>query len=688
MAVALVVTTSLTMTSTPTYAHASEVTASLEQGDAPSALATAKQTGKDVKITSATTERAEYYATPNGKVRGVISPDVVRFRRNGAWVPVDLRLHRQADGSITPAASPADLRISGARPIGSEELASMGADNQKVTVGWKTALPEPRLSGSKATYPDVIPGVDLVVQATTTGFEQFTVLKSPTAAKYVSQITLPMTGPGVASASKDGQGRLRIADAAGQQRISIPAPMMWDARTTSRGGPAKPRPVTADLAQASAAKVTAQTTAAAPVTLTLTPEQQWLTSPDTVYPVTIDPAYDWSTTATSTTVVKGYSAGWPDADSLFVGTYDDTWSARSFVSWWASGVAGMEIDAATLHFSNPYSTSCDPTPWEIWTTDPITDDTSWDNQPAWRYKEATSTETSCDGDWVSADVTPFFQKAAVLEEDTPTMGLRAADETDTSQYKQFWSVNYTDSSLHPYIEVWYQEPQCSLPLDQRTGAWVCDDETVGGTTQSTAAAQANMASPGVQAQSAGASVTALDENCPRVNACWRQYSVTDSDFLGSGTYGYGKTKLGNALFTFEVKTNGAQSVSKPLYFYSTRGTKTVTMEAERLYTSTAQPAGKPVKPSTYSLYGPISNVSANTRVNWSPNGFKSYENTTAWMTVVHQVTWTDPSSNFPGRWYYFAKSIKAKRQSSGAYYFQGSHSLPTTPDRGSWAQQQ
>lgn len=43
--------------------------------------------------------------------------------------------------------------------------------------------------------------------------------------------------------------------------------------------------------------------------MTLNPEQKWLTSPDTVYPVTIDPHYDWSTTAASTTVVKGYDTG-------------------------------------------------------------------------------------------------------------------------------------------------------------------------------------------------------------------------------------------------------------------------------------------------------------------------------------------------------------------------------------------
>lgn len=176
------------------------------------------------------------------------------------------------------------------------------------------------------------------------------------------------------------------------------------------------------------------------------------------------------------------------------------------------------------------------------------------------------------------------------------------------------------------------------------------------------------------------------EYCPHQGACWTQYSVTDSDFAGTGIYGYGSTGLGTAELYFEVKMNGAQTISKPVYFSSTRGIKSLTMEGERLYLSSAHPDGRPVSPSTYSPYGPINNIGAGVKTYWRPNGYKSYENTTAWATVVHEATWTDPSSQYPGRWYYFAKCIKLKRQSSGAYYFQGSSALPASPDRGAWTQ--
>jgi hypothetical protein len=452
-----------TLVAAPSYAEKPSATPASEQPDMVSALTAAKKLGKNVKITGQTTERSEYFATPDGKVTGVIAAAPVRFNRNGAWVPTDLTLLRQPDGSVVPAAHPYNLRISGARnagDTGSADLASLGSDAEKLTMGWQGRLPAPQLEGNKATYSEVRPGVDLVIQATATGFEQFTVLKHRAAARYAGEIDLPLTGPAAASVTEDTLGRLDVRNAGGQRKASIPTPMMWDSTPAGdKKAPPRRRQVTLDVAR---------TSPATPATLKLKPSQDWLLDPSTVYPVTIDPYFDWSTTATSTTVVKGYPTDWPDADSLFVGTYDANWSSRSFVTWWANALAGMHIDSAKARFANPFSSSCAPTPFEIWSTGPITDDMSWDNQPEWQHQENTAAEmdasydsehnvTYCDDDWITADATSFFQRAATNNIPTPTMGLRAPDETDYSQYKQFWSHNYSDPAKFPYVEVTYSQ---------------------------------------------------------------------------------------------------------------------------------------------------------------------------------------------------------------------------------------
>ncbi|MFD0479756.1 hypothetical protein ACFQ0B_75140 [Nonomuraea thailandensis] len=49
-------------------------------------------------------------------------------------------------------------------------------------LGWTGALPKPTLSGDTATYPEVMPGVDLQVTADVDGFSHLLVVKSRAAA--------------------------------------------------------------------------------------------------------------------------------------------------------------------------------------------------------------------------------------------------------------------------------------------------------------------------------------------------------------------------------------------------------------------------------------------------------------------------------------------------------------------------
>lgn len=65
-----------------------------------------------------------------------------------------------------------------------------------------------------------------------------------------------------------------------------------------------------------------------------------------------------------------------------------------------------------------------------------------------------------------------------------------------------------------------------------------------------------------------------------------------------------------------------------------------------------------------------------------PPGYKSYENTTAYASIVHNWVWHDPS--YPGRWFCYAKSVILKRQPSGAYFFTADNNIPTTPADCAW----
>lgn len=154
-------------------------------------LRTARETGKAVRVASLTSETTEVYALPDGQLRADISAGLQRFRRDGGWVTVDQTLRAARDGSVTAAAHPGDLWMSGPRGEGEHDLAAVGLGDDRVTMRWTGALPTPIVDGTRARYVNARPGVDLVVESTRRGFEQYLIVKDRAAADRVADVTWP-----------------------------------------------------------------------------------------------------------------------------------------------------------------------------------------------------------------------------------------------------------------------------------------------------------------------------------------------------------------------------------------------------------------------------------------------------------------------------------------------------------------
>lgn len=439
----------------------------LQRPDEAAALLTARMTGRPVTITDATTETTEFVAHPNGTVESTMHTAPVRMKVNDKWIPVDLTLRRDADGFVRPIAHPEGLTISGLRSQTSGPLATIGAGTSQISMGWSGALPEPELHGTRATYREIMPGVDLAVEATRRGFEQFVVVKSREAARHVAQISLPVTGASLASHTRDAAGTVTFKDAAGRAIATSPAPVMWDAQLAPDGeSPKRLAPVTSAVSKR-ASRAAARGQAAVPggVDLTLRPDRGWIDDPATVFPVTIDPQIAVGSTF-DTYVREGDTAGNSGARDLQLGLLADTplVKNRAFVQWGTTALRGKQITAATVSFYNFWSQVCAANSWEIWTTNAASSSTVWSNQPAWRTKEAASTQTKgstgCADGWVSATATSFFQRAASANQTVAHMGIRATNETQTTGFKQFRSGNAADTAQVPKATVTYN----SLPV--------------------------------------------------------------------------------------------------------------------------------------------------------------------------------------------------------------------------------
>ncbi|WP_225804764.1 hypothetical protein [Streptomyces sp. NK15101] len=139
----------------------------------------AARTGKRIEILDRRQESTEFFANPDGSTtrRSYGVPKWTRF--DGMWRETDATLVKHSDGSIGPSAPVFPITFSGG---GSQPLATMVKHGKKLALTWPSALPAPVVDGDTATYPSVLPGVDLQLIANVSGFAQHLVIHTPEAA--------------------------------------------------------------------------------------------------------------------------------------------------------------------------------------------------------------------------------------------------------------------------------------------------------------------------------------------------------------------------------------------------------------------------------------------------------------------------------------------------------------------------
>jgi len=184
------------VTSTPALAGCGTLT----RRDEGSAKTLALACKKAVTVEDDRSSTQTVTANPDGSFTSTewAAPHYV-LRANGTWDTVDLSLHANSDGSISPVASASAVVLSGG---GAGFFAKQVSDGKELV--WSSpvgTLPKPRLSGSTATYPEVLSGVDLVVNVNESGFSEVLVVKNAAAAAnpVLAQIGFVLSGSGLTS---------------------------------------------------------------------------------------------------------------------------------------------------------------------------------------------------------------------------------------------------------------------------------------------------------------------------------------------------------------------------------------------------------------------------------------------------------------------------------------------------------
>ncbi|GAB78525.1 hypothetical protein AUCHE_09_01300 [Austwickia chelonae NBRC 105200] len=430
------------------------------------AMHAAQRDNKPVLIDTYTSETVQAWARPDGTIREEVAAAPVRAKVGGAWKNVDATLTQGGDGRWAPKVSPVGMSLSGG---GSGAMATLTRDGVSVAYTFPVVLPKPTADGPRLTYPEVYPGVDLVLTVTSSTFSQVLVVKNRQAAKDPRvrswKVNAEVTGGSLAG-NKDGY---TVKNAAGTEVLASTAPIAWDAKTSAQAAGRSTRP-TEEMAPAPEAGRKAGHPAPAVgnvqkpmglavdgATLTLTAPTELLDGEATVFPVSLDPTVHLANTrwfmvdsAYPNQEYANYTgssgSSWGTNEAAGFNNFSGTHVKRLFFEFSNDRLVGKNITFATFNAFQAFSATCDENEGNnayVLNTEigrPVT----WNSQPTnmtesyGTYKGKTNPSYCSNGKLQGIwDVTAGVKARQAAGAATTTVVLKGSNEASNSSWQRW-----------------------------------------------------------------------------------------------------------------------------------------------------------------------------------------------------------------------------------------------------------
>ncbi|GAA2114401.1 hypothetical protein GCM10009802_13740 [Streptomyces synnematoformans] len=428
-------------------------------------------------------QRSEYatvYANPDGFSFTLEESAVpVRVRTAGGdWTEPDPTLELRPDGTVAPRAAMAELAFSGGGA--GAELVSVARQGRSLTLGWPGRLPEPRLEGATATYAEVLPGVDLQLTASVTGFRQVLVVKTREAAasQALERIDYGVRAKGLALRERAG-GALAAVDADGRTVFAAPPAQMWDSAgaataqqqaqdtgsvSTADDGSDAPNP---GVEPAPGDAVTEMEVEVSEDALSVIPDAAMLSETDaSAFPLYIDPTVTWGEAERTLLRSDGYkNYGWGNgSDDRGKGmgrcgtangyTCGPGYRQRLYFEFSPSKLKGKKVLDATFRVTETWSFDCTARWVDLRRTKGISSSSKWPGPEAFDLlgdrKVSAGRGSLCDPSQPrkaiefndnpnesDENLTPTVRKFADGKFSRLTLMLRAKNESYTVAWKRF-----------------------------------------------------------------------------------------------------------------------------------------------------------------------------------------------------------------------------------------------------------
>jgi hypothetical protein len=409
----------------------------------------------------------------------------------GTWVDIDPTLAAAPGGAITTTATVSDIAVS---PGGEGPFVSVTAPGGG-TFGlvWPEPLPEPHLDGGSATYPSVLPGVDLRVDVGNERVGYVLVVHTPQAARSpeLARIDVEVVAFGLDVVQDDETGLLHAVDEDGTTLYASEPALMWDSSTVepaeheapeaaldavdpldalglgalgldgasespSSQSASEPAAAGLDDVQAQPGRIEEMTVDFDGTTLSVTPDAAMLADPDTEYPVYIDPTFSGE--------LKSYAnvhQQRPNTSMLARGADLrvglQLWENDSTLGLWRAAVrfdtaalASRYVQSAKVQVTQTHLAGCANRNLRIWRVKAVTGaNTTWNNIEIMEggYLQsksvATSNKTTCGGTnqvvtFDNSNVTSVLRKVANAGNASVSFMFQSSNEDPNNNGAHAW----------------------------------------------------------------------------------------------------------------------------------------------------------------------------------------------------------------------------------------------------------
>jgi RHS repeat-associated protein len=413
------------------------------------------------EIVSMRTENAKFFREPDGKKTAQFYPGPIHFLDSeGAWEEIDTTIVPSTRPGYAFRNRQGSFAVEFAAPGGSVDTVRVetGSEAIRFTPVGANPLSVPRAEGSRVTYPDAYPGVDLVYEVRNNGLKELLVLKERPQLPVSFRFLLGLGG----LTAEQGGGEISLTDGGGEVLFTIPPGWMEDA---------------ADPDAASSNDVAVQlSTQGGETALELTPDLTWLQDPARVYPVTIDPTLihkaNFDTYVDSGTPNTGNGS----KQVILVGRESDGGSIRRGLLRFdsvGSTLSGYSVLYAELRMHATFHDTrvpCD-TYWVkvqeaqgAWGAG-----VTWNSQPP--ASADIASQPACAGSWTKWDVTGSVTNWVHGTARNEGFRITAPEHTEYAR-KRFAALEYPDQQdeAAPYLYIeWSTPPSTPTNLQPPSG---------------------------------------------------------------------------------------------------------------------------------------------------------------------------------------------------------------------------